>query len=55
MSLRLAHAASRATKAGDAEFGSTAVSDTLSSAFGGTSTAMSALMEDKANGTQRGE
>ena len=52
MSLRLAHAASRVQK--DAEVGATAVSDAVSRAFGGTSTAMSALLEDKANGTIRG-
>ena len=52
MSLRLAHAASRVQK--DAEIGATAVSDAMSRAFGGTSTAMSALLEDKANGTIRG-
>ena len=52
MSLRLGHAVSRVKK--DAEVGATEVSDALSQTFGGTSTAMSALLEDKANGTTRG-
>ena len=52
MSLRLGHAVSRVKK--DAEVGATGVSDALSQTFGGTSTAMSALLEDKANGTTRG-
>lgn len=52
MSLRLAHAVSRVKK--DAEYGSTTVSDTLSRTFGGTSTSVSALLQDQANGTIRG-
>ena len=50
---RLMQAAQRAPKP-NGEVGATAVSNTVSSVFGGTSTAMSALMTDEMNETQRG-